>query len=49
VKLEPFTKRRNRELSMSMIHVLWHDSMTISSTERVSHELARSKLRFDVG
>jgi len=34
---------------MSMIHVLWHDSMMISSTQSVSHELMRSNLRFDVG
>src|ERR1700722_6217367 len=34
---------------MSMIHVLWHDSMMISSTESVSHELRRLKLRFHVG
>jgi hypothetical protein len=46
---DPFTTRRNREFSMSMIHVLWHDSIMISSTDSVSHELMRIKPRFHVG
>ena len=31
------TTRRNLEFSLSMIHVLWHDSMRISSTRPLSH------------